>query len=439
MVQKADGLDAEDKAATTVAVAQARKKKIQIILQLIPSPEVAGLFTIEKHAAGKPLTGEKLGPPLETVKREHVCLVLHTSGTTKKPKIVPITHESMATGGMCHAAANLLGPDDVFINTMPMFHIAGLMENLLMSAYSGAKFIALPGQYQAHSFFAAMSKEPLPTSYSAVPAHHMSLMTLAKEAKNFESPLRVIRNDSAALLPSLAEQMEEFFKATVLPAYSMTEANPLCSNPRFGVRKLKSVGPAVGPEVAVMEGWPGNKRMGPGEEGEVCVRGPCVMKGYEMRPHMDKDPNAEAFTDGYMRSGDKGWMDEDGYLYLIGRFKELINRAGEKISPFEVEDAVRRHADVSDVLCFSCPHSMLGESVGVVVIPKEGKSLKIFDLRQWLIKDKVLQDKWCPEVLVTMKELPKGATGKPARVNLAKKLEIEPLDGNLKEFAHPGL
>lgn len=439
VVQKADGLDAEDKAATTVAVAQARKKKIQIILQLIPSPEVAGLFTIEKHAAGKPLTGEKLGPPLETVKREHVCLVLHTSGTTKKPKIVPITHESMATGGMCHAAANLLGPDDVFINTMPMFHIAGLMENLLMSAYSGAKFIALPGQYQAHSFFAAMSKEPLPTSYSAVPAHHMSLMTLAKEAKNFESPLRVIRNDSAALLPSLAEQMEEFFKATVLPAYSMTEANPLCSNPRFGVRKLKSVGPAVGPEVAVMEGWPGNKRMGPGEEGEVCVRGPCVMKGYEMRPHMDKDPNAEAFTDGYMRSGDKGWMDEDGYLYLIGRFKELINRAGEKISPFEVEDAVRRHADVSDVLCFSCPHSMLGESVGVVVIPKEGKSLKIFDLRQWLIKDKVLQDKWCPEVLVTMKELPKGATGKPARVNLAKKLEIEPLDGNLKEFAHPGL
>eukprot|EP00434_Breviolum_minutum_P019057 symbB.v1.2.016801.t1/scaffold1270.1/size227213/13 len=106
-----------------------------------------------------------------------------------------------------------------------------------------------------------MKKEPLPTSYSAVPAHHMSLMTLAKEAKNFESPLKVIRNDSAALLPSLAEQMEDFFQATVLPAYSMTEANPLCSNPRYGVRKLKSVGPAVGPELAVMEAWPSNKRV----------------------------------------------------------------------------------------------------------------------------------------------------------------------------------
>lgn len=147
--------------------------------------------------------------------------MLHTSGTTKKPKIVPITHESMAIGGLCHAAANLLGPEDVFVNTMPMFHIAGLMENLLMAAYSGARFVALPGQYQvplrglskasfkAHRFFEAMKAEPQPTSYSAVPAHHMSLMTLAKEAKNFESPLKVIRNDSAALLPLGLKRLQE--------------------------------------------------------------------------------------------------------------------------------------------------------------------------------------------------------------------------------------
>eukprot|EP00913_Durusdinium_trenchii_P019377 g18216.t1 len=227
------------------------------------------------------------------------------------------------------------------------------------------------------------------------------------------------------ILPSRIEMNQE--------KYILEKLHPV---KLYGVRKLKSVGPAVGPELAVMEAWPSNKRVGVGEEGEVCVKGPCVMKGYEMRPHMDKDPNAEAFTDGYMRSGDKGWMDEDGYLYLIGRFKELINRAGEKISPFEVEDAIRRHADVSDVLCFSCPHSMLGEAVGAVIIPKASKTVKLFDLRQWLMKDKVLQDKWCPEVLVTMKELPKGATGKPARVNLAKKLEIAELDGNLKEVSY---
>lgn len=443
VVQKNETLADDEKAATTIAVAQARKKKIQIILQLTPSPDVAGLFSIDKHPAGKPLTGERIENPLESVRREHVCLVLHTSGTTKKPKIVPITHESMAIGGMCHAAANLLDSSDVFVNTMPMFHIAGLMENLLMSAFSGSRFVALPGQYKVNTFYASIEADPKPTCYSAVPAHHMSLMGLAQEIAKankqpFESALKVIRNDSAALLPSLAEQMEAFFKATVLPAYSMTEANPLCSNPRYGVRKLKSVGPTVGPELTVMAAWPSSQRMGPGEEGEVCVRGPTVMRGYEMRPHMDKDPNEEAFTDGFMRSGDKGWIDEDGYLYLIGRFKELINRAGEKVSPFEVEDAIRKHADVEDVLCFSCPHTVLGEAVGTVVVPKAGKAVKIFDLRQWLMKEKVLQDKWCPEVLVIMKELPKGPTGKPSRINLAKRLNLLELDGNIKELEHPG-
>mmetsp|Transcript_41761 Transcript_41761/g.130013 ORF Transcript_41761/g.130013 Transcript_41761/m.130013 type:complete len:586 (+) Transcript_41761:62-1819(+) len=445
IVQKNDSLLTEEETlATGTAVAQARKKKLAIIMQVIPSPDVVGLFTLEKHAVGKPLKGDKLENPLESVQRGHICLVLHTSGTTKKPKIVPITHESMALGGKCHAAANLIGADDVFINTMPMFHIAGLMENLLMSAFSKARFIALPGTYSVGTFYEHMLKEPYPTCYSAVPAHHLSLMQLAAEMekstkKPFDNNLRVIRNDSAALLPSIAEQMENQLKATVMPAYSMTEANPLCSNPRYGVRKLKSVGPTVGPELTIMAGYPSNERMPPGKEGEVCVKGASVMKGYEMRPHMDKDPNEETFTDGFMRSGDKGWIDEDGYLYLIGRFKELINRAGEKISPFEVEDSIRKHEAVKDVLCFSVPHEMLGESVGVVVVFEEGKSVKLFELRKWLMSSKTLQDKWCPEVLVVMPELPKGPTGKPARINLAKKLDIGTLDGNLKEITHPGL
>merc|ERR1712050_428741 len=134
-----------------------------------------------------------------------------------------------------------------------------------------------------------------------------------------------------------------------------------------------------------MAAFPSSDVMKPGEEGEVCVKGATVMKGYEYRPHMDKDPNEEAFTDGFMRSGDKGWVDEDGYLYLIGRFKELINKAGEKVSPFDVEDAVRKHPDIKDVLCFSCPHGMFGEAVGVVIVLKPKRELKLFDLRQWLM------------------------------------------------------
>lgn len=443
IVQKVETLDEEDKAATTIAVTAARKKKMTIIQHIIPHKDIAGLFTMEKHPAGKPLKGEVV-KALETVSRDHICLVLHTSGTTKKPKIVPITHESMAIGGKCHAACNLLDETDVFINTMPMFHIAGLMENLLMAAFSGARLVAVPFLYQPHVFYKHIMAEPFPTCYSAVPAHHMTLMGMCKEFEKaektpHENHLRLIRNDSAALLPSLAEQMEDFLKCIVMPAYSMTEANPLCSNPRNGVRKLKSVGPTVGPELTVLAGFPENKVLASGEEGEVCVKGESVMKGYEMRPHMDKDPNAETFTDGWMRSGDKGWMDEDGYLYLVGRFKELINRAGEKVSPFEVEDAIRKHVDVKDVLCFSCPHQILGEAVGVVLVLNPGKKLKLFDLRQWLISTKTLQDKWCPEVCVMMSDLPKGATGKPARINLAKKLGLESLDGTLVQKEHPGL
>jgi acyl-CoA synthetase (AMP-forming)/AMP-acid ligase II len=258
--------------------------------------------------------------------------------------------------------------------------------------------------------------------------------------KPFENKVRYIRNDSAALLPSLAEQMETYIQAVVAPAYSMTESNPISSNPRYGVRKLKSVGPTVGPELVLLEGYPSTEKVTkPGEEGEVAIKGSCVMKGYEMRDHMDKDPNIETFADGFMRSGDKGWMDEDGYLYLIGRFKELINRSGEKISPFEVEDAIRKHDAVKDCLCFAAPHKMLGEAVGVVITLEDDKKVTIGELREWLLDRNGLQSIWCPEVLVTMPAIPKGPTGKPARINLAKKLGIEMLTGELTEFEHVAL
>jgi acyl-CoA synthetase (AMP-forming)/AMP-acid ligase II len=350
----------------------------------------------------------------------------------------------------------LLDETDVFVNFMPMFHIAGLVENLLTACISGSKFVALRGQYAPHTFYNALKAEPFPTAYSAVPVHNMTLINLAKEfeeadGKPFENHVKYIRNDSAALVPSLAEQMEDYLKAVVAPAYSMTESNPIASNPRYGVRKLKSVGPTVGPELVLMEAYPSAKKITkPGEEGEVCVKGACVMNGYEMRPHMDKDPNEEAFTDGFMRSGDKGWIDEDGYLYLIGRFKELINRSGEKISPFEVEDAVMKHELVKDCLCFSAPHQMLGEAVGtVVVLEGEKKALEeskkitedgfLKDLRLWLTNKNGLAFMWCPEVVVIMPAIPKGPTGKPARINLASRLELETLTGELKEIEHGGL
>jgi acyl-CoA synthetase (AMP-forming)/AMP-acid ligase II len=446
VVQSKDSLKGEEEEkAVGTAIAAARRKKLQIIMQVVPDKEVIGLFSIEKHAAGKPLKGATIGPPLDSISRDQIALVLHTSGTTKKPKIVPITHGSIAIGAKCHQCADLLDESDVFVNFMPMFHIAGLVENMLTAVVSGAKFVALRGQYKPFEFYNALHAEPFPTAYSAVPVHNLTLIQWAQEmekaeGKPFENSVKYIRNDSAALVPSLAVQMEEYIKATVAPAYSMTESNPIASNPRYGVRKLKSVGPSVGPELVLLQGYPSTNRIAtPGEEGEVAVKGECVMKGYEMRDHMEKDPNIETFSDGFMRSGDKGWVDADGYLYLIGRFKELINRSGEKISPFEVEDAVRKHDAVKDCLCFAAPHSMLGESVGVVVTVQDDKKVGIGELREWLTARNNLAHMWCPEVLVIMPAIPKGPTGKPARINLAKRLELETLTGEVKEIEHPGL
>merc|ERR1719210_1941336 len=208
----------------------------------------------------------------------------------------------------------------------------------------------------------------------------------------------------------------------------MTESMPICSNPRLGKIKLRSVGPKGGPDMRIMNGFPDNTMLEPGVEGEVVVKDGPVTSGYEFREHMDGNPNIEAFGDGWLRTGDKGWLDTDGYLYLSGRFKEIINRAGEKISPFEVEDALRQHPALKDCIAFSVPHVSLGEVVGIAAVLKEGQKVNIKELRSWCLEGAKLQNKWVPEMLVTMPAIPKGPTGKPARINLSKKLDVQPLE-----------
>merc|ERR1712048_242159 len=197
-------------------------------------------------------------------------------------------------------------------------------------------------------------------------------------------------------------------------------------------------GPKAGPNMGIMSGHPDNTFLSVGEEGEVVVKEGPVTAGYEFREHMDSNPNIEAFGDGWLRTGDKGWLDTEGYLYLSGRFKEIINRAGEKISPFEVEDGLRTHPAVQDLIAFAVPHTSLGEVVGVAAKLREDKQLTVAELRSYAFKEGKLQNKWVPEFLVTMPAIPKGPTGKPARINLAKRLEIQPLEGICKDMSHPG-
>jgi len=443
VVMQKEGLSEDDAKQSGNAISVARKTKVEKLLQMNPDPEFAGLFTLTKHAAGRPLKGDPLGPCLEGLNRDQLCLVLHTSGTTKKPKIVPLTHGNIACGAQCIASTVQMVEDDICINTMPLFHIHGQIVNLLASAVAGSQILGVAGVFNASNFHKGLATEPLPTWYSAVPTMHLQILQMAEElgktqGKVPENNLTLIRNCSAALLPSVADSMEKTLKVSVMPTYAMTESMPICSNPRYGARKLRSVGPRGGPLMQIMTGHPENTKLNDGEEGEVCVKMGPVTAGYEFRSHMDADPNVEGFGDGWLRTGDKGWLDTDGYLYLSGRFKEIINRAGEKISPFEIEEALRQHEAIKDIIAFSVPHESTGETVGVVVVQKDGKTVNLKELRTWAMKEERLQSKWLPEQLVWMPAIPKGPTGKPMRINLAKKLDLEPIGAVPRELEHDG-
>jgi len=441
VVQDKETLSEQDQAQTGTAIGVARKAKVEKLLELFPSKEIAGLFTLKKHTAGRPLKGAALGNPLLTVKREDLALVLHTSGTTKKPKIVPLTHANIACGAMCIASTVQMKKEDVCNNTMPLFHIHGLIVNVLASAVAGAQIVCVPGVFAVQHFYGALQAKPEPTWYSAVPTMHLQVLQYAQEVgpEKAKNKLELVRNCSAALVPSVAEDMEKTLEVSIMPTYAMTESMPICSNPRYGVRKLRSVGPRAGPFMTIMNGHPDNTEMPVGEEGEVVVKEGPVTAGYEFRDHMDCNPNIEAFGDGWLRTGDKGWVDADGYLYLSGRFKEIINRAGEKISPFEVEDCIRQNPSFKDCIAFAVPHTSLGEVVGIAAVLRDGGKCDVKELRSWCMEGGKLQAKWVPEFLVTMPAIPKGPTGKPARINLAKRLDIQPLEGIARDMQHAGL
>src|SRR6202041_445153 len=257
-----------------------------------------------------------------------VALILHTSGTTSRPKIVPLTHANIWTSARNIAASLELSARDRALNVMPLFHIHGLIAGLSAPLSRGGAVFCTPG-FNALKFFAEM-EEARPTWYTAVPTMHQTILTRAGRHKDViaRHPLRFVRSSSSSLPPTVIGELEAAFKCPVIEAYGMTEAtHQMASNPLNGIRKPGSVGVPAGPEIAIMD--EAGLLMSPGETGEVVIRGENVTAAYENNPKA----NGEAFVDGWFRTGDQGVIDADGYLTLTGRLKEIINRGGEKISP----------------------------------------------------------------------------------------------------------
>ncbi|WP_270933277.1 acyl--CoA ligase [Falsiroseomonas oryzae] len=379
------------------------------ILEVVPGV-AAGDFTLEGGAAGQAaLPG--------TAQEDDVALVLHTSGTTARPKIVPLTHGNV-TASARHIGASLsLTRDDTCLNVMPLFHIHGLIAAVLSSLGAGGAVVCTPG-FDALKFFRWMDEEK-PSWFTAVPTMHQAILSRAERNAEIirRVPLRFIRSSSASLPGPVMEQIEKVFGCPLVESYGMTEAShQMCSNPLEGPRKPGKVGRAAGPEVAIMAD--DGTILPQGEIGEVVIRGPNVTKGYEANP----EANAKAFTNGWFRTGDQGLFDEDGFLLLTGRLKELINRGGEKVSPLEVDGVLSAHPAVAQVLCFAIPHAKLGEEVGAAVVLREGMELTERELRDFAAKQ--LADFKVPRKVVFVPEIPKGATGKLMRIGLAEKLGI---------------
>ncbi|HNU11109.1 MAG TPA: acyl--CoA ligase [Rubrivivax sp.] len=396
--------------STSPSIEVARKLGVAVIE--LHAGEAAGEFTLKGLASGAPAAQGGLA------QAQDVSMVLHTSGTTSRPKIVPLSQANLAASAQNIAATLQLTPADCGLVIMPLFHIHGLIAGVLTPLSVGSRVFCTPG-FNALKFFAWMD-EAAPTWYTAVPTMHQAIIARATKNRDViaRHPLRFMRSSSSSMPPQVIAELEAIFEAPLIEAYGMTEAtHQMCSNPLPpAARKPGSVGPSAGPEVAIMD--EAGRLLPRGAIGEVVIRGPNVTAGYEA----NEKANAEAFTNGWFRTGDQGRMDEDGYVSLTGRLKEIINRGGEKISPREVDEILMDHPAVAQVVCFGMPHEKLGEEVAAAVVLREGQTATEREL-QAFVSQRAAEFK-VPKKILLMDEIPKGATGKLQRIGLAAKLGL---------------
>jgi acyl-CoA synthetase (AMP-forming)/AMP-acid ligase II len=396
---------------------RAALKRGLAVLRLSADPaDPAGRFTL----AAEGTTGA--APDSEAPGPDDIALVLHTSGTTSRPKIVPLRQSNVAASARHIAASLALTPADRCLNVMPLFHIHGLVAAVAASLAAGASVWCAPG-FDALRFFGWL-EAARPTWYTAVPTMHQAILARAPRHADTIArvPLRFLRSSSASLPAPVMRELARTFGAPVIEAYGMTEAaHQMAANPLPPrAQKPGSVGLAAGPQVRIAHEV--EDRLLADGSGEVVISGPNVTPGYEANP----EANAKAFfmAEGrrWFRTGDQGALDGEGYLYLTGRLKEIINRGGEKVSPLEVDGILMEHPAVAQVVTFAIPHDRLGEEVGAAVVLRDGHDADEAAIRSFaaarLAAFKV------PRRVVILPEIPKGATGKLQRLGLAQKLGL---------------
>ena len=364
---------------------------------------------------------------------EAIALLLHTSGTTARPKLVPLRHRNLVASAAGIASRLGLTHDDRSLNVMPLFHIHGIVGVLLSSLVAGSEVVCSPGLDPSQ--FKGWLRESRPTWYSGVPTMHTAILSSIPEGdRPFRSDLRFIRSSSASLPETTMHDLEKAFNVPVVEAYGMTEAaHQMAANPLPpGIRKPGSVGLPAGPDVSIRskDGTPADEA----ETGEVWVRGDTIIDTYV------DGRSPESFVEGWFRTGDLGRLDSDGYLFLVGRIKEMVNRGGENVAPAAVESVLLAHPGVAEAAVFAVPHPTLGEDVAaaVVLAQDHGRPVTSGDIRAFALEK--MSDAEVPGQIVIVRAIPKGPTGKVQRSKLYEQLHgafeesDEPLEGRIEEM-----
>ncbi len=377
----------------------ARGVALDGVLQIAASCDSDGAVTLTCRQPASCATTERPAP-------DDPALVLHTSGTTSRPKRVPLRHKNLAASAVNIRDTYALTPEDVSLCVMPLFHVHGIVASLLAALLSGGTVVA-PPRFSANGFW-PMAERYGVSWFTAVPSMHQALLARsANQPPAVPQELRFIRSCSSPLAADVMLAMEDRFGVPALEAYGMTEAaHQMTSNPLPpGERLPGSVGPGTGVEVAIMDD--AGRLLPGGDRGEVVIRGRNVIDGYEDNPQA----NADSFAGGWFRTGDEGTLDEQGYLTLTGRLKELINRSGEKISPWELDQVLMAHPAVAEAVCFAAPHPMHGEEPAAAVV-LAGAATERDLIRH--CRDRVAAFK-APRKIHILDQIPKTATGKVQR------------------------
>jgi acyl-CoA synthetase (AMP-forming)/AMP-acid ligase II len=354
------------------------------------------------------------GPP----QPDDIALYLHTSGTTARPRLVPILHSALATSARSIVDSLELRPDDRSLSIMPLFHVHGLVAGFLAPLLSGGSVWCAPG-FHAARFFEWL-QESRATWYTAVPTMHQTILLRSRHHLDIlrSHSLRVVRSCSAPLPEVVWTGLQETFGVPVVQAYGMTEAAHQISSTSLASARCEmgSVGKGTGPRIAILD-QDGNLRCG-GIKGEVVLNGASLIRRYESPP----EANDTAFQGDWFRTGDEGYLDEDGNLRLTGRFKEQINSGGEKTSPYEVEGVLLSHPAVREAVAFALPHPLLGEAVAAAVVLELETALTSAELRSW-VRDRLARHK-VPKRIAIVEELPRGSSGKLQRIGMAARLGL---------------